>query len=120
MALNQRPDMILEVQIQILGASDHQSFHFQKISGGLNLFVKIGTKLPITLKNKRKNTNLKFEYKKLPFWTPEKAGFWFLKKNPPQKNVLDMCKLGHICRFFGIELLKIYLIRSNVRNYENL
>ena len=35
-AFNQRPGMILEVQIQIFGA---QSFHFQKIPGGLNISI---------------------------------------------------------------------------------
>ena len=35
-AFNQRPGMILEVQIQIFGA---QSFHFQKIPGGLNIKI---------------------------------------------------------------------------------
>ena len=35
-----------------------------------------------TIKNKRRNTNLKFEFLKVPFWTPEKEHFWFLKKTP--------------------------------------
>ena len=64
-ALNQMSGMILEVQIQIFGLRAHQSFDFQKIRGGLNInnfFVKIGRKLPFTLKNKCRNTNLKFEF----------------------------------------------------------
>ena len=36
-ALNQRSGIILEVQIQIFGA--RQSFHFFKISGGLNINI---------------------------------------------------------------------------------
>ena len=43
-------------------------------------------KLPFTLKNKRRNTNLKFDFLKLPFWTTDKVHFWFLKKTP-LKNV---------------------------------
>ena len=42
-AFNQRSGMILEVQIQIFG-------------------MKIGMKLPFTFKNKRRNTNSKFEF----------------------------------------------------------
>ena len=48
--------------------------------------MKIGLKLPFALKNKRRNTNLKFVFKKLPFWTLEKVCFWFLKKTRPKKN----------------------------------
>ena len=38
-------------------------------------------KLPITLKNKLRNTNLKFDFLKVPLWTPKKVRFWFLKKD---------------------------------------
>ena len=38
-ALNQRSGMILEVQIQIFGTPAGQSFHFQKILGGLNINI---------------------------------------------------------------------------------
>ena len=41
-------------------------------------------KLPFTSKNKRKNTNLKFEFKKLLFWTPKEARFWFFKNTDQQ------------------------------------
>ena len=37
---NQRSDMIFEVQIQSFGA--RQSFHFQKIPGGLNINIFFG------------------------------------------------------------------------------
>ena len=53
---NQRSGMILEVQIQNFGARA-----FSKNSRGLKyqyFFVKIGIKLPFTIKNKRRNTNL--------------------------------------------------------------
>ena len=44
--------------------------------------MKIGKELPFTLKNKRRNTNLKIDLLKVPFWTPEKVHFWFSKKTP--------------------------------------
>ena len=77
---NQSPGMILEVQIHA-----RQSFNFQIIPGGpkINIFFwKIGMKLPFTLKSKCRNTNLKFDFKKVPLWTPKKVHFWFLKKIP--------------------------------------
>ena len=56
--------MILEVQIQIFGARGARAskFSFSKNSRGLKyqyFFVKIDMKLPFTIKNKRRNTNLK-------------------------------------------------------------
>ena len=45
-------------------------------------FVKIGMKLSFTLKNKHRNTNLIFDFLKVPFRTPQKVCFWFLKKTP--------------------------------------
>ena len=36
-------------------------------------------RLPFTIKNKCKNTNLQFEFKNYFIFTLEKAGFWFLK-----------------------------------------
>ena len=51
--------------------------------------MKIGMKLPFTLNNKRRNTNLKFDFSKVPFWTPEKMLFWFLKKTP--KKFFSLC-----------------------------
>ena len=87
--------MSLEVQIQIL-ARTQQSFHFQKIPGGLNInifFVKVSMKLPFTLKNKRIKTNLKFDFSKVLSWTPEKARFWFYKKNPPTNFFLRVVAL---------------------------
>ena len=61
-------------------------FSFSKYSRGLKykyFFVKIGMKLPFTIKNKRRNTILKFEYYFI--FTPKKARFWFLKKNTKKK-----------------------------------
>ena len=91
--------MILEVQIQSFGAClcTHVSaraskFLFLKISRGLKyqyFFVKIGFKLPFTIKKKRKNTNLKFELKNYFILTFEKARFWFLKKNTHKKFVFQ-------------------------------
>ena len=49
--------------------------------------MKIGKKLPFTLKNKHRNTNLKFDFFKVRFLTPEKVRFLFLKKTPPKKFV---------------------------------
>ena len=64
-------------------------FSFSKNCRGLKYqycFVKIGTKLPCTKKNKHRNTNLKFEDQNYFIFTPEKAPFWFLKKNT-KRNV---------------------------------
>ena len=36
----------------------------------------------LPLKNKQRNTNLKFDFEKVLFWTPEKVHFWFFKKTP--------------------------------------
>ena len=46
-------------------------------------------KLSFTLKNKRRNTNLKIDFLKVPFWTPEKVHFWFLKTTP--QNNFSSC-----------------------------
>ena len=63
-----------------------QSFHFQIIPGAqiVIFLVKIGMKLPFTMKNKSKNTNFKFEFKTYLIFAPRKERFWFLKKNPSQ------------------------------------
>ena len=55
--------------------------------------MKIGTKLPLTIKNKRRNTNLKFEFQNYFIFTPEKARFWFLKKNTQKKFFLRVSAL---------------------------
>ena len=64
-------------------------FFFKKFQGAqiLIFFVKIGKELSFTLKDKRRNANLKFDFWKVPFWTPEEVNFWFLKKTPPKKIV---------------------------------
>ena len=67
--------MILGVKIQNIGArvcgarqrerTRVKVFILQKFQGAqisIFFFVKIGMKLPFTIKNKRKNTNLKFEF----------------------------------------------------------
>ena len=82
MALNQRSGVILEVQIQNFGAlapETRHSFHFQKIPRGLNI--------NIFLEKLARGFLLHFFSFKNYFFYPEKAGFWFLKKNPP-KNCL--------------------------------
>ena len=65
---NQRSGMSLEVQIQNFGdaragARKSKVFIFKQFQGAQIsiFFVKIGRKLPFTIKNKHKNTNLKFE-----------------------------------------------------------
>ena len=87
---NQRSGMILEVQIQNFGARSTCSpkFSFSKNSRGLKIpifFVKIGMKLPFTIKNKGIHTNLRFAFKNYFIFIPEKASFWFLKKNTQNK-----------------------------------
>ena len=70
--------MILEVQIQIFGAwagAPWQSFHFQKIPGGLNfnIFCENRHEASFYIKELTQEKKSKFEFLKLPFWTPEKA-----------------------------------------------
>ena len=77
---NQRSGMILEVQIQSFGklvSARVNVFIFKKFQGPqiLVFFVKIGLRLPFTIKNK--NTNLKFEFKNYFIFTPIKALFGF-------------------------------------------
>ena len=96
-ASNQRSGMILEVQIRSFGARAHGARRCMRVkvfifknSRGLKyqyFFVKIGMKLPLTIKNKRRNTNLKFEFQNYFIFTPEKACFQFLKKNTTTKNL---------------------------------
>ena len=94
-ATNQRSGIILEVQIRSFGAragARASKFSFSTNSRGLKYqycLVKIGTKLPLTIKNKRRNTNLKFEFQNYFIFTPEKARFWFLKKHP--KKIFSSC-----------------------------
>ena len=79
MALNQRSGVILEVQIQNFGAlapETRHSFHFQKIPRGLNI--------NIFLEKLAQSFLLHFFSLKKKIFYPEKAGFWFLKKNPPK------------------------------------
>ena len=68
---------------------------FKKFQGAqiAIFFVKIGMKLPFTIKNKLKNTKLKFEFKNYFIFTPEKVRFWFLKKNPPKNIFLPLLAL---------------------------
>ena len=47
--------------------------------------MKIGTKLPLTIKNKRRNTNLKFEFQNYFIFTPEKARFLVFEEKHPKK-----------------------------------
>ena len=69
----------------------HQSFHFQN-SRGLKyqyFFEKIDVKLPFTIKNKRSNTNFKFEFQNYFIFTPNKHIFGFWRKTP--KNTFSLC-----------------------------
>ena len=87
--------MILEVQIQSFGTRTSK-FSFSKNFRGLKykfFLVKIGLKLPFTIKNKLRNTNLKFEFQNYFIFTPEKARFWFLKKNTQKKIFLCVSAL---------------------------
>ena len=80
--------MILEVPIHNFGECTSK-FSFSKKSKGLKyqyFFVKIGTKLPITIKNKRRNTNLKFEFQTILFLPPKKRVLVFEEK--PTKKFL--------------------------------
>ena len=84
--------MILEVQIQNFSPRACASkFSFSKNSRGLKyqyFFLKIRRKLPFTIKYNRRNTNFKFEFQNYLIFTPEKALFWFLKKNTQKKFFL--------------------------------
>ena len=66
------------------------NFSFQQISEISKVIYsgKICTNLPFTIKNKRKNTNLKFDFKNYCIFTPEKAHFWFLKKKNTDQNII--------------------------------
>ena len=95
---NQRSSMNLEVQIYIFRraacADAHASkFSFPKKFHGAQILVflvKIGMKLPFALKNKRRKTNLQFEFQKLLFWTPKKVVF---EEKPPRNLVLHVLVL---------------------------
>ena len=98
---NQRSGMISALQIQNFSRSVPgarvSKFSFLKNSRGLKyqyIFVKIGMKLPFTIKNKPRNTIMKFEFQNY-FFTPQKARFWFLKKNT-QTNICFVFRLGFI------------------------
>ena len=87
--------MILEVQFQNFGARRRtraKVIIFKKFQRAQILLMKIGMELPFTLK-KRRNTNLKIDFLKVPFWTPEKVCFWFFVENPPKKCVLGVSAL---------------------------
>ena len=60
---NQRSGMFSEVQIQIF--AKRASFHFQIIPGGPNINIfwwKLARSFLLHKKNKRRNTNLKFDF----------------------------------------------------------
>ena len=83
----QSSGMILEIQIQnfcthVRGACPRtrvKVFIFKKFQGLKYQYFVV--KLPFTIKNKCRNTNLKFEFQNYFIFTPQKARFWFLKKN---------------------------------------
>ena len=80
-----------------------QSFHFKKFQGAQILiffFMKIGMELLFTLKNKHRNTNLKFDFLKVQHFGTPKSAFlvqknvffvfrlWFSFENNRRTNVL--------------------------------
>ena len=50
-------------------------------------------KLPFTIKNKRRNTNFKFEFQNYFIFILKKTRFWFLKKNTQKKFVHTFSKI---------------------------
>ena len=63
--------------------------------------------LPFTLNKKHANTNVKFNFLKVPFWTPEKVRFWFYKTTP-QKH-FSLC-LGFDSALKTIDTQNVLLI----------
>ena len=81
---NQRSGMTLEVQIQIFSVRACQSFHLQKFQGAqILIFVDQHWHIA-SFYIKEQTQKYKFEIwlLKVPFWTPQKVHFWFLKKIP--------------------------------------
>ena len=81
---NQRSGMTLEVQIQIFSVRACQSFHLQKFQGAqILIFVDQHWHIA-SFYIKEQTQKYKFEIwlLKVPFWTPKKVHFWFLKKIP--------------------------------------
>ena len=94
--------MILEVQIQNLGVralgapvNTRQSFHFWKIPGGLNINIFCENWYEASSYNKKQTQKyeFKFEFQNYFIFTPEKAHFWFLKKNTQKKCFLRVSAL---------------------------
>ena len=81
--------------------------------------MKIGMELPFTLMNKRRNTNLKIDFLKEPFWTPEKRAFLILVENPPKKFCSSCFGLDSALKtidaqmFFWLAFLKTHKIKVN-------
>ena len=84
------------------------------------MFVKIGTKLPFTIKNKRKNTNLKFKFKNFFIFTYFmsllcwlSSGLWVLWLELVSEGVhllLDEASLSSLLwenLFFSFSLIRI-------------
>ena len=99
---NQRSGMILEVQFQNFDGHAHRArlrtrfkvFIFLKFQGAQIsiFFCENQPEASFYNKEQTQNTNLKFDILKVPFWTPEKVHFWFLKKTP-KKNFLCVLSL---------------------------
>ena len=67
-------------------------FSFLKNSRGLKyqyIFVKIGMKLPFTIKNKPRNTIMKFEFQNY-FFYPQKSAFLVSEEKHP-KQIFALC-----------------------------
>ena len=89
--------MILEVQFQIVGACRCTRgkvfiFKIEKIPGGqiLIFFCENQHKALFYIKQQTQEYKFKIWVLKTTIWTPEKAHFWFLMKNP-QKFFLSSC-----------------------------
>ena len=101
---NERSGMILEVQIQnfckLLAGAYASKFSFLKNSQGLKyqyFFVKIGMKLPFKIKNKHKNTNMKFEFKSYFILTT--------KEKPHKKMFVHVSALIQLFKTIDTQLL---------------
>ena len=93
-ALNQISGMILEVQIQMFGALVCQSFHFQKIPGGLNINFFLWKSAWSFLLHWRSYAQTNFSFKNYLFiLTPEKARFWFLNHKKKFLQVLALIQI---------------------------
>ena len=79
-------------------------------------FTIVRSVLPIFGINKKYLTNFNFEFSFFRLFFDAQSDFLKIKTLP---RVRRARALGRSCRFFGIELLKVYLIGRNVTLFEN-